>query len=275
MTYEQNSMRGRESSFGRTREDLGAAADQVRQQTQQKLDDGREQAAGGLDSLVSAASAAAEDLREHNQQGLSRYVNEIADSVASVASSLRNKSVDELVHEVEAIARKNPTLFLAGSLAVGLGIGRFARASTKPRFSDKGVSDKGASDKGLSDKDQGAGDFSGSNFSDEDYPRNISGDAYPEKAGSYTSSRVTEEDYLADDFTAAGGAESDLESSSDLGNRNRIGGDDPSSVRDTLITRRDSLAGRSESTKEIPTKQTSRQCRPGSGNQPIVGDFYE
>src|SRR5688572_24158631 len=116
MTYDQNYTRG-ENSTGRIKEDLGAtvaqAADQVRRQTQEKFADNKGRAAHGMDSVASAVSAAAEDLRNHNQEGLSRYVSEIADSVSSVASSLRHKSVDELIHEVEDIARKNPTLFLA------------------------------------------------------------------------------------------------------------------------------------------------------------------
>lgn len=187
MAYEQSSNYGREGSYDASRDGLGAA-EHVRRQTQQNFDQTRQQAASGLDALVDAADAAAESLDEHDQQGLSRYVTEIADSVASLANSLRHKSVDELVHDVESIARKNPTLFIAGSLAIGLGIGRFARASAKGHHSGKNDEQRANSD---------------SNFADETYPRNVSGDAYPE-SGEITQ-RVTEEDYLADDYAMTGG----------------------------------------------------------------------
>jgi hypothetical protein len=187
MAYEQNSSYGREGSYDASKNDLGAA-ERVRRQAQQNFESTRQQAASGLDALVDAADAAAENLDEHDQQGLSRYVTEIADSVASLASSLRHKSVDELVHDVESIARKNPTLFIAGSLAIGLGIGRFARASAIGHSSGKNY-ERGAN------RD--------SKFVDETYPRNVSGDAYPE-SGEITQ-RVTEEDYLADDYAMTGG----------------------------------------------------------------------
>ncbi len=192
MAYEQNSIYGRESP-DLSKEDLGAA-ERVQRTAQQSFDSTRQQAASGLDAVADAADAAAENLEEYDQQGLSRYVTEIADSVASLANSLRHKSVDELVHDVEAIARKNPTLFIAGSLAIGLGIGRFARASAK----GQNISERYERDA-----------HSAPNFTDEVYPRNVSGDAYPETAGSETAGeitqRVTEEDYLADDYAMAGG----------------------------------------------------------------------
>lgn len=186
MAYEQNSIYGREGSYDSSKDDLGAA-ERAQRQAQQSFDNTRQQAASGLDALVDAADAAAENLDEHDQQGLSRYVTEIADSVASLANGLRHKSVDELVHDVEAIARKNPTLFIAGSLAIGLGIGRFARASAKSR----GSYERGA--------------HSDSDFADDEaYRRNVSGNAFPDEAGEITQ-RVTEEDYLADDYAMAGG----------------------------------------------------------------------
>ncbi len=197
MAYEQNSIYGRESP-DLSKEDLGAA-ERVQRQAQQNFDSSRQfdstrqQAASGLDAVADAADAAAENLDEHDQQGLSRYVTEIADSVASLANSLRHKSVDELVHDVEAIARKNPTLFIAGSLAIGLGVGRFARASAK----GQNVGERHERDA-----------HSTPNF-DDVYPRNVSREAYPETEGSETAGeitqRVTEEDYLADDYAMAGG----------------------------------------------------------------------
>lgn len=227
MTYEQNSTQGPGSSFGNGRSGSGAA-DEVRRQTREKFEGGREHAASELDSFASAAGAAAEDLRDHHQEGLSRYVGEIAESVSSIANSLRHKSVDELVHDAESIARKNPTLFLAGSLAVGLGIGRFARASSKNRSSQDS-------------KDESWAD------SDKDYPRNLSGDAYPEQAGNDDIQHVTEEDYLADDYAFAGGE--------DIENDDSLWSNQPAS------------------NSEVTTKKT----RPDdSGNRnPIGGDFYE
>jgi hypothetical protein len=43
---------------------------------------------------------------------------------------LRGKSADELLQQAGKLARDNPTLFLAGSVALGFGLSRFLRASS-------------------------------------------------------------------------------------------------------------------------------------------------
>ena len=75
------------------------------------------------------ADAAAEDLQDHQQQALSEYVTQFASSISALANNLRHKSIDELMHEAEGIARRNPALFIGGSIAIGLGLARFAKAS--------------------------------------------------------------------------------------------------------------------------------------------------
>lgn len=247
MTYEQNSQRDQDGSFSRFRDseragDNKSTADEVRRRAHEAVDNTRERTASGIDSIVGAATAAAEDLREHNQEGLSRYVSEIADSVSSVANSLRHKSVDELIHEASAIARRNPTLFLAGSLAIGLGIGRFARSSAKYHHSEP-------------DTEMDVKKFDAQSF-DKDYPHNVSGDAYPERAEVGDIQHVTEEDYLADDFALAGGEEIDLEIDG-------LGGSDSR------------LDERREPNSDLTAKRTPRDFTAANKNQPIGGDFYE
>jgi hypothetical protein len=53
----------------------------------------------------------------------------MADGLRRLSDGLREKSADEILRDVRRVARENPTLFIAGSIAVGFGIARFARAS--------------------------------------------------------------------------------------------------------------------------------------------------
>lgn len=132
--YDQNYSQGRGDLSG-AKEDAKAKASQVSEQAKQQakgqLEKGRDTTSVELEKVAHAVQAAASDLNEQNQPGLSRYVTDIADSMSSLAESLRGKNVDELVHEVTGIARRNPTLFIAGSVAIGLGLARFAKASSK------------------------------------------------------------------------------------------------------------------------------------------------
>lgn len=105
------------------------ATSAARQKASQSFAENRETIANDVESLAHAADAAAEDLQEHQQQALSEYVTQFASSIGALANNLRHKSIDELMHEAEGVARRNPALFIGGSIAIGLGLARFAKAS--------------------------------------------------------------------------------------------------------------------------------------------------
>lgn len=105
------------------------ASSAAKQQANKKLDENRQKVADEIGSLAHAARVAAADLRANDHEGLSHYVTDLADHVTSLASGLRKKNIDELIDEAHNIARKNPALFIGGSIAIGLGVARFAKAS--------------------------------------------------------------------------------------------------------------------------------------------------
>lgn len=107
------------------------AAEQVKAQGKGQLDSYRDTAADEIEKVAQSAKAAAAELESQDQTGLSHYVSDMAQSMVKLADNLRGKSVDELVGEVNRLARDNPALFITGSIAIGFGLTRFARASTR------------------------------------------------------------------------------------------------------------------------------------------------
>lgn len=107
------------------------AAEEAKKYSSKKMEEGRDRAASELGKVAHAASTAASDLEGQQQETISHYVNEMADRVNSLAEGLRGKSVDQLVDDAKAIARKNPALFVAGSVAIGIGLSRFLKASAR------------------------------------------------------------------------------------------------------------------------------------------------
>lgn len=105
--------------------------DQARAQAEARLDQQKQGAAERLDRLASSVRAAAGELEQQDDAQLSQYVSRFAGSLGELADSLRSKNVDELMRDLRAIARRNPGLFVAGSVAVGFGLARFARASSQ------------------------------------------------------------------------------------------------------------------------------------------------
>ncbi|WP_313055730.1 hypothetical protein [Pseudomonas lopnurensis] len=106
------------------------AAEEVKQQGKAQLENYRGSAADELEKVAQSAKAAAAELENQDRAGLSHYVSDMAQSMVELADNLRGKSVDELVGEVNRLARNNPALFIAGSVALGFGLTRFARASS-------------------------------------------------------------------------------------------------------------------------------------------------
>lgn len=123
------------SSTGHTTEEAKAkakdVAEQVKSQGKSQLEGYRETAADGIERVAQSAKAAAHGLEGDDRLGLSGYVSDMAENMVHFSESLRGKSVDELFQDVNRLARNNPALFITGSIALGFGLTRFARASSK------------------------------------------------------------------------------------------------------------------------------------------------
>lgn len=100
----------------------------VSQEAKTKAEGAKNYAADEFEELSHATEAAAQALSDNHHEKLSSYVGEIAGYVDGMANNLRHKSADDLMHDANHMARENPALFIAGSLAIGLGIARLAKS---------------------------------------------------------------------------------------------------------------------------------------------------
>lgn len=110
-------------------DEAGALLDQAKAQGGEQFEHYRDKAAEQLDSLHHSARSAAEALQGHDSLGLSAYLNQAAQCMGSFAEQVRHESAEHLLQRGARLARDNPGLFLAGSVAVGFALSRFLRAS--------------------------------------------------------------------------------------------------------------------------------------------------
>lgn len=103
-------------------------AERASAEGQEHVQQYREAAADKVDALAGSIQAAAEELQDDDIAGLSRHVADMAGGLSRLSDGLREKSVEQILGDVRRVARENPTLFIAGSIAIGFGISRFARA---------------------------------------------------------------------------------------------------------------------------------------------------
>jgi hypothetical protein len=112
-------------------EQAGAALNDAKEQGAEQYEHYRDLAAEQLDSLVEGAQSAASALEGKDSLGISQYLSQLASGLGSFADQVRDKSAEDLLHSGARLARDNPALFLAGSVAIGVGLSRFLRASAQ------------------------------------------------------------------------------------------------------------------------------------------------
>lgn len=92
--------------------------------------------AEGLRDAADAVDDASSRLRERNDKRAAKYVGTAADGLHKAHHYVEKRSPEELADDAGDVVRRYPALVLGGTLAVGLLLGRFLRASApEPRSS--------------------------------------------------------------------------------------------------------------------------------------------
>ena len=105
--------------------DLAAAA---RDRGMEHLEDAKGQLAEGAERVAAAVERTAGELEGDGDDAISGFGRSVASLMRQLAGGLRERDVEAFAHELGALARRNPGVFLAGSVALGFGIARFFKA---------------------------------------------------------------------------------------------------------------------------------------------------
>lgn len=105
-------------------------AGRLKQEGKHRLERGKTSAAEQVEQVASALKSAGNQLG--SQSTLGNYAHQFADGVSRFGSRLRDGRIEELVSDVQTFARRNPTLFIVGGLALGVVLARVVKASAAP-----------------------------------------------------------------------------------------------------------------------------------------------
>src|SRR5262249_48763325 len=90
-------------------------------------------AAEGLERAAGLVTAVGDQLRENQLGELLHYTDLAADEMRKAAAWLRITTPEEIARNVEDLAKKQPELFVAGAVALGLiGLRFLRRANPEP-----------------------------------------------------------------------------------------------------------------------------------------------
>lgn len=104
-------------------------AAQAKQQVTSQIEEKKDRAAQGLGSVAAAIRKTGEGLRDHDELGVTKYADGIADQVERLSKYVTSSNVSELLGEAEGFARREPVIFLGGAFLLGLVGARFLKAS--------------------------------------------------------------------------------------------------------------------------------------------------
>jgi hypothetical protein len=115
---------------------MGKAKDAGKEQSEL----GKQTVASQAEKLSAVVEQTSAQLKENDLQTLAEYAGDLGSAIKSFSENLRNRTVEDLLNDTRALAKNNPTAFLAGSLIVGVAVGRFFKASAyRPRQYSKGA----------------------------------------------------------------------------------------------------------------------------------------
>ena len=124
---------------GNVKEDVRRSAQELKGRARESLDQSREGVADKTEDVARAIGDAADRLGQRNPS-MAEQAMRMSDGIARIADRLRTGSVDELVSEATAFARRNPTMFVLGSVGVGIMLSRFLKASGDREATSRGRS---------------------------------------------------------------------------------------------------------------------------------------
>jgi len=116
-------------TLNQAKQAVSESLDDTKRQVQSTLDTQKSQVAGRLGSVANALRQTSEQLKAQNETTFALYAESAAEQIENWSELLQTKNLNDLVNEVQDFARRQPEVFIAGSLAAGLLLGRFLKSS--------------------------------------------------------------------------------------------------------------------------------------------------
>lgn len=106
-----------------------SAVKRVTDELSEKTEAGVDHGANTLGSLAKAMQTAGNEVAA-DSPALARSLGQAAGYVENLGDTIKGQNLSELTHGAAELARRNPTLFIAGTIAAGFALSRFLRSSS-------------------------------------------------------------------------------------------------------------------------------------------------
>ncbi len=117
----------------RISQEASAGAEKLKQRGSEILEQQKSRVGSEVRTYSEALRRAAEKLEAKSDTNLAEYASSAADQIDRLGQRIEERSVGELVDDVEEIARRRPEVFFGGMFVAGLASARFLKASRRRR----------------------------------------------------------------------------------------------------------------------------------------------
>lgn len=177
MNTTQNENMGQESRAGSTgngeairqgahelKTKAGEVAQDATREGKVHVEQYRNVAAKKVETIAESVKAAAAKLEEGEVGSWSTQISGMADSMTRFSEGLREKSAEEVMRDVNRMARENPAIFVGSAVAIGFGLTRLMRATAQPRPPKEDASDYSSSMESSADDAYTSSTITGSGY---------------------------------------------------------------------------------------------------------------
>jgi hypothetical protein len=116
----------------------GGIVDRVKETAAAQLTTQKDRGIDAIGSVTQAVRSSSQKLRDEHHETIASYVEKTADQIENWSRQLREKDVNELLDDVQRLARRQPAVFIGSAFAIGLVAARFLKSSSPPYGSTSG-----------------------------------------------------------------------------------------------------------------------------------------
>ena len=124
------------SSGAGAQEKRGGIVDRVKETATAQLTNQKDRGIDALGRVADAVRSSTQKLREERHDTIAGYVDQAADQIDNWSRRLREKDVNELITDVQGLARRQPAVFIGSAFALGLVGARFLKSSRQQSEGD-------------------------------------------------------------------------------------------------------------------------------------------
>jgi hypothetical protein len=119
------------SSTGGAQEKSGGFVNLVKESATAQLTNQKNRGTDALGRVAEAVRSSTQKLRDEQHDTIANYVDQAADQIETWSRRLQQKDVNELLADVQRLARRKPTVFIGSAFALGLVAARFLKSSRR------------------------------------------------------------------------------------------------------------------------------------------------